>query len=219
MKMRRNKMRVERDLVSGASGAGRTNQKTRTRLAIVEACRDLIRSGADVSIPEVARVALVSEATVYRYFPDLASLANTALIDLWPNPAEALEPIAHTADPVERIAFAAETFLRRVLAYQGSVRAMIAATITDPGGQARRPGLRFAWISEALAPAEATLAQTDAEAFTRLKRDLAVVVSAEALFALTDLCGLSPDEAIMSAARLASTITAAALGSGSAPHR
>jgi hypothetical protein len=36
------------------------------------------------------------------------------------------------ADPVERIAFAAGYFLRRVLSYQGAVRAMISATITRP---------------------------------------------------------------------------------------
>src|SRR5262249_9460190 len=100
-------MPSERDLLPDANSPGRTNQKTRTRLAIIEACRDLIRTGADVSIPEVARVALVSEATVYRYFPDLASLVNTALVGLWPSPAEALAPIAHSKDPAKRIAFAA----------------------------------------------------------------------------------------------------------------
>jgi AcrR family transcriptional regulator len=189
-------------------GAGRVNQKTRTRLAIIEASRALIRSGGPVSIPEVARAALVSEATIYRYFPDLASLMNAALVGLWPSPADALAPIAQAVDPVERIAFATEVFLRHVLAYQGSVRAMIAATITQPGGPTTRPGFRFAWIDEALAPAGALL---DAEALTRLKLDLAVVVSAEALFVLTDLCGLSPDEAISSAARLAASITATAL--------
>lgn len=212
-------MPSERDLLPGASSPGRMNQKIRTSQAIIEACRGLIRTGSDVSIPEVARVALVSEATVYRYFPDLPSLVNTAIVGLWPSPAEALEPIAHFTDPVERIVFAAEIFLRRVLAYQGAVRTMIAATITQPGGPATRPKLRFAWIDEALAPAEATLAPTDAEVFTRLKRDLAVVVSAEALFTLTDLCGLSPDEAISSAARLAGTITAAALRDGSPKRR
>ena len=194
-----------------AHGAGRANQKTRTRLAIIEASRALIRPGASVSMPEVARAALVSEATIYRYFPDLASLMNAALVGLWPSPAEALAPISHVVDPVERIIFATAVFLRRVLAYQGSVRAMIAATITQPGGPTTRPGFRFAWIDEALAPAEALLQPEDAEAFTRLKRDLAVVVSAEALFVLIDLCGLSPDEAITHGARLAATVTAAAL--------
>lgn len=199
-------------------GAGRTNQKTRTRMAIVVACRALIRTGAVVTIPEVARLALVSEATVYRYFPDLASLVNEATIGLWPSPAEALEPVAGSTDPVERIAFAAEIFLRRVLAYQGAVRAMISATITRPEAAATRPGIRFAWIDEALAPAEATLAPADAEAFAQLKRNLAVVVSAEALFTLTDLCGLSPDDAIASAAQLATTITATAMCRDSAAH-
>jgi hypothetical protein len=49
------------------------------------------------------------------------------------------------------------------------------------------------------------------ETVAQLKRDLAVVMSAEALFTLTDLCGLSPDDAIASAVRTARTITAAAL--------
>jgi hypothetical protein len=43
-----------------------------------------------------------------------------------------------------------------------------------------------------------------------LKQDLAVVVSAEAFFVLTDLCGLAPDDAIRSAARTAATLTSAA---------
>jgi AcrR family transcriptional regulator len=197
--------------MSSDGSPGRTNQKTRTRMAIVDACRELIQAGADVSMPEIARRALVSEATAYRYFPDLASLVNEAIAGLWPSPAAALAPVAGSTDPVERIAFASEVFLRRVLAYQGSVRAMIAATITRPEVATTRPGLRFGWIEYALAPAEATLAPADADTFARLKRDLAVVVSAEALFILTDLCGLSPDDAITSAARLATSITAAAL--------
>ena len=45
---------------------------------------------------------------------------------------------------------------------------------------------------------------------TQLERDLAVVVSAEALFCLTDLCGLSLDDAIDSAVRTAKTLTQAA---------
>ena len=58
---------------------GRANQKARTRAAIVDACGDLVRSGAEVTMPEVARRALVSEATAYRYFPDLISLLREAL--------------------------------------------------------------------------------------------------------------------------------------------
>ena len=103
---------------------GRANQKRRTRTAIVAACREIIRSGGAVTMPEVAAAALVSEATAYRYFPDLVSLVNEALVGLWPSPAEALEPVADSRDPVARVAYACEFLLRRVLAYQGAVRAL-----------------------------------------------------------------------------------------------
>jgi AcrR family transcriptional regulator len=196
--------------VTGTSG--RTNQKARTRKAILDACRELARSGAEVTMPEVARVALVSEATAYRYFPDLVSLLQEALAGLWPDPAEALGPVAASADPVQRVAFACEFLLRGVQAYQGSVRAMISHTITVPDRAPARPGIRFGLIDQALSPFEGTgepgsLAPDD---MARLKLDLAVVVSAEALFVLTDLCGLSPDEAIASAVRTATTLTKAA---------
>jgi AcrR family transcriptional regulator len=192
-------------------GSGRTNQKIRTRMAIIDACRALIQTGVTVTMPDVAQRALVSEATAYRYFPDIVSLINEALAGLWPSPNEALPSMATSADPVERIAVASEFFLRRVLAYQGAVRTMIAATITRPESVAMRPGLRFAWIAYALAPVEASVAPADADALVRLKHDLAVVISPEALFTLTDLCGLSPDDAVLNLVRLATTITAAAL--------
>jgi AcrR family transcriptional regulator len=191
-------------------GSGRINQKKRTRMAIVNACREIIRSGAAVTMPEVARLALVSEATAYRYFPDLVSLLNEALAGVWPSPADALAPVADSRDPVKRIAFACEFLLRGVLAYQGGVRASISATIVRPEFARRRPGLRFGLIDEALAPLEDTLGTADPERLTQLKQDLAAVVSAEAFFSLTDLAGLSPDDAIASLVRTATAITKAA---------
>jgi AcrR family transcriptional regulator len=192
---------------------GRANQKTRTRRAIVDTCRELVRSGADVTMPEVAKRALVSEATAYRYFPDLVSLLRETIDGLWPSPAEALQPVAASRDPVERVTFACEFLLRGVLSYQGAVRAMMAGTITRPGLAGNRPGIRFALIDYALAPFE----HAPGLDLAQLKRDLAVVVSAETLFILTDLCGLSPDDAIVSAARTAATVTAAAFAQGDSP--
>jgi AcrR family transcriptional regulator len=193
----------------GASGErqGRERQKERTRRAIVDAARELTRSGAEVTMPRVAERALVSEATMYRYFPDLTSLIQETLAGLWPDPAAALAPVATSEDPAERVTFACEHLLRGVHAYEGSVRAAISHTITAPDTANARPGLRFGLIDHALAPFAASLAPA---AMTRLKLDLAVVVSAEAFFTLTDLCGLAPDDAIASAVRTATTLTRAA---------
>jgi AcrR family transcriptional regulator len=187
---------------------GRVNQKARTRMAIVAAARALTETGADVNMPAIATRALVSEATAYRYFPDLVSLLSEALDGVWPSPAVALEPVAHSADPVERIGFATEFLLRGVLRYQGAVRAMIAGTITRPQSAGMRPGQRFALMDEALAPVADGL---DAAVLERLKQDLAIVMSAEGLLVLTDLCGLSGDDAVAAAVRPARTITAAAV--------
>ncbi|ROQ94163.1 TetR family transcriptional regulator [Streptomyces sp. 2132.2] len=190
---------------------GRSNQKKRTRTAIVEAARELIGTGAEVTMPAIARAALVSDATAYRYFPDLPSLIGEALAGVWPAPADALRPVEGSRDPVERVAYACEFLLRGVLARQGAVRAMISATITRPEAASGRPGIRFGLIDEALVPLRGILGAADPEAFAQLKRDLAVVVSAEALFSLTDLCGLDSEAAVASAVRTARTLTEAAV--------
>jgi AcrR family transcriptional regulator len=191
--------------------AGRANQKQRTRAAIVAAARDLITGSAEVTMPTIARAALVSEATAYRYFPDLVSLLRETVDGTWPSPVEALASVEHSTDPVERIAVGTERLLRHVQAYQGAVRAMIAASVTRPESAGIRPGHRFGIIEHALAPLETSLGHQNPRAFRLLKQDLAIVVSAEALFTLTDLYRLSPDEAIASAVRAARTITAAAV--------
>ncbi|MFE9449911.1 TetR/AcrR family transcriptional regulator [Streptomyces sp. NPDC006739] len=198
-------------MATTSTDTGRSNQKKRTRAAIVEAARALIGTGDDLTMPAVARAALVSEATAYRYFPDLPSLISEALAGAWPAPADALRPVADSPDPVARVAFACEFLLRGILARQGSVRAMIAATVTRPETAATRPGIRFGLIDHALLPLADTLGATDPDAFAQLKRDLVVVVGAEALFTLTDLCGLDPEAAVTSAVRTAATLTEAAV--------
>jgi len=196
--------------MSTSADQGRVNQKRRTREAILAASRELIRSGSELSMPDVARSALVSEATAYRYFPDLPSLVHEALIGMWPDPAEALKHLDASMDPVERVACATEVLMRGVLSYEGAARAAIASSITRPDLARKRPGFRFGLIDEALAPlAGAKPPVGDAE-LMQLKRDLAMIISAESLFTLTDVCGLSPEEAIATAIHAASVITAAA---------
>jgi AcrR family transcriptional regulator len=176
----------------------------------VAAAREAIGAGAEVTMPVIAKRALVSEATAYRYFPDLASLLHAVLTASWDSPERAMAPVAHSEDPVERIGFATEVLLREVLAYQPAVRAMVAAAVTRPAA-VQRPGRRFSLIDEALRPLEDTMAVQQPARFAQLKRGLAVVLSAETLFTLIDLCGLTPELAIASAIETARSLTAAAI--------
>jgi AcrR family transcriptional regulator len=196
---------------AGSERVSHADRKRRTQAALIGACRDLIVSGGDVSMPIVAQAAGVSEATAYRHFPDLVSLVNEALADLWPAPAEALAPVAASTDPAARISFACEFLLRRVVAYEGSVRSVIAATITDPASVPNRPGFRFGLIDQALDPVIKPGSATAERGLAQLKQDLAAVISAEAFFTLTDLCRLSADDAIASLVRTSQTITRTAV--------
>jgi AcrR family transcriptional regulator len=194
-------------LVQDGLVSSRVNQKARTRTAIVRAVHDLAGSGAEITMPAVAKAALVSEATAYRYFPDLVTLLLEADQGTWADPADTLAPLADSSDPVERIGYAAEALMAGVLANESAVRAMIAGSISRPGVAARRPGHRFGLIDAALAPAAGRI---DPAALAQLRRDLAVVISADALFTLTDLCGLAAADAIASAVHTARTLAEAA---------
>ncbi|WP_428343115.1 TetR/AcrR family transcriptional regulator [Mycobacterium sp.] len=187
--------------------SGRRNQKQRTRTAILDAARSFVQSGAAPTMPAVAQKALVSEATAYRYFPDLAALIREALADVWPTAQDVMAPVSQHHDATRRIAFATEALMREVQAYEGAVRVMMSTTIARPADASLRPGRRFGLIDIALKPLTATL---DADALAQLRRDLAVVASAEAYFTLIDLCGLTPDEAIASAGRTATTLVRSA---------
>jgi AcrR family transcriptional regulator len=189
----------------------RDEQRARTRRALVDACRRLIPTGQPVTIPAVAAEAGVSDATAYRHFPDLVALVNEALGGLWPTPAEALRPVATSTDPIARLDFACDFLFRRILAYQGSVRAVIAATVIRPESVRARPGFRFGLIDQALDPVVSVPTDAARRRLAVLKQDLAAVVSAEALLSLTDLALLAPEDAIASLMRTARAVTAVAL--------
>src|SRR4051812_37864787 len=53
---------------------GRTNQKARTRGALVDAARKLMARGSTPTVEEAATEAAIARATAYRYFPDQRSL-------------------------------------------------------------------------------------------------------------------------------------------------
>jgi AcrR family transcriptional regulator len=176
------------------------NQKARTRAAIVAAARDLCVSGQPVGMAEVARTALVSEATAYRYFPDLASLLTEAMPALWPDPSEAEALLAGVTEPAERVAVVAEHLMRLLLRAAGAVRTMIALTVARPGAATPRPGLRFGLIEQALAPCAHRLPPAELD---RLRTDLALVISSDAFFGLVDLAGVDAEAAVRSVVRTA----------------
>lgn len=198
----------------------RVRQKQRTRAALITAARQLILDGARITMMGAATAVGVSEATAYRHFPDLPSLLREAFTGLWPDTPEDLARPGGYADVPERVAQATDFLLRNVVRMQGAVRAMIASTITREEVTFPRPGKQFGLIDLAVAPLERPPGAMEPGRLTQLKHDLAVIMSAEALFTLTDLAGLAPQDAIASVVHTARTITEAAMQSPApAPNR
>jgi AcrR family transcriptional regulator len=173
------------------SSTGRVRQKERTRRAIVDAARELVESGGEVTMPAVAAHAGVSEATAYRYFPDLVTLLRDSVADTWPAVEDLLgAELAGVEDVPERVALATRAFCTRTLRQERAVRALVAASLT--GASEERPAHRFEVIDHALAP------MPPGDERDALVLSLAVVISAESLFTLLDLCGLDPEAATAS---------------------
>ncbi|MCU1456443.1 MAG: regulatory protein TetR, partial [Actinomycetia bacterium] len=57
---------------------GRTQQKQRTRQALVNAAREQVARGLAPTVEESAEAASVSRATAYRYFPNQRALLAAA---------------------------------------------------------------------------------------------------------------------------------------------
>jgi AcrR family transcriptional regulator len=193
---------------------GLSNQMHRTRSAIIAAARELVDRGAEITMPAVAAEARVSEATAYRYFPDLISLLRVSVMtdDL----VATLQSATCGDDPVERVGQAAEILGRAVLRRQGAVRVLVASTIAKPATAKERPAHRFGLIEHALAPWIDKCGPAERAEIEQLVRGLAVVISAESLFALIDLCDLTPEAAITSMVTTARQLTAAAVAAAPA---
>jgi AcrR family transcriptional regulator len=173
--------------------AGRTSQKYRTRAALVTAARELVRQGVTPTVEETAGAAAISRTTAYRYFPNQRALLVAAHPE---TEADSLLPEDAPSDPEARLDAVVEAFTRLIVDTEPQQRTMLRLSLEpDPGRREPlllRQGRAIHWIEEALAPCRAQLSETD---LGRLVLAIRSAVGIEALVWLTDIAGLSRDEA------------------------
>lgn len=173
--------------------AGRSNQKRRTRKALLEAAARLARDGRKPSLDEVAAEALVSRATAYRYFPNVEQLLVEAALDVaMPDPAALFGPGA-PRDPVARLERLDETLDSLLAAHEPQFRMMLAHSMEGAlggDGLPARQNRRTPLIEAALDGADLTPVARD-----RLSKALAILIGTEAMVVFKDVLQLPPDEA------------------------
>ena len=176
---------------------GRSNQRKRTRQALLDAAARLMRAGANPTLEEIAEAALVSRATAYRYFSGAEPLLVEASLDLAMPGASTFDGISEQ-DPVERLIHADAAVAEMILANEAALRRMLIhslqrslgdeAAAALPGRQNRRTPL----IEAALKPLRHRL---DARQHARLCQALALVIGTESRIVFKDVLGLSDRDA------------------------
>lgn len=194
---------------------GRSNQKARTRAALLDAAVQLVREGRPPSIPEVAARALISVATAYRYFPsadDLWVEATYTALTYRAAVQHTLDVIdAAGADPLARIEACARSFgvamLEDEATYRWSAKAALdhwfAQVDTPPEDRAPlRQGRRREYIDAALEPFRGRLPD---DVLQRITNALIITVGTDAVLAVRDVGGLDGQDTLQTlgdAARL-----------------
>ena len=172
---------------------GRTSQKARTRAALVSAARELLGSGHTPTVEEAAEAASISRTTAYRYFPNQRALLDATFPEI---AASSLLPEPAPERPPARLEAVVEALANQVVEHEPELRAQLRISLEVDGDQPRelpfRKGRAIGWIEEALAPLRGRMPDAD---IRRLALAVRCVVGIEPLVWLTDVAGLSREEA------------------------
>jgi AcrR family transcriptional regulator len=183
--------------VPGPEASGRFRQKSRTRREITAAAIRLRDKGLPYTLDQVAEEAMVSRATVYRYFSSLSALnAELALAVRIQTAGELLagaEP-----DPLSRVLKVHRHLFELVRTHEAEFRAYLKGSMDHwertrgaPAGPLRE-GRRAQLLEGALAGLKGRLPAGDQE---KLVQSLCLLTFIEPYIVLKDIFALSDSEA------------------------
>jgi len=172
---------------------GRTNQKARTRDALIAAARHLLAEGATPTVEEAALEAAVGRTTAYRYFPNSRALLAATFPDF---EMDSLLGADSPEDPLARLEGVAKTLTHWCIEYEPEYRAQLRLALEgEPAGSESLPlrrGRRIGWIADALSPLEGGIPEPE---LRRLVLGIGATLGIEAFVWLTDMAGLSREGA------------------------
>ncbi|HET7269528.1 MAG TPA: TetR/AcrR family transcriptional regulator [Rubrobacter sp.] len=173
---------------------GRTNQKARTRDALISAARQLLARGVTPTLEEAAAEAAIGRTTAYRYFPNTRALLAATIPELEMDSLLGADP---PEDPLARLENVAETLTRRIVEHEPEYRTQLRLALEgEPAGGETLPlrrGRRIEWVEDALAPLQGRMPDPE---LRRLVYGIGATLGIEALVWLTDMGGLSREEAV-----------------------
>jgi AcrR family transcriptional regulator len=167
------------------AATGRSNQKARTRDALIAAARQVLSDGEPLSVQRVAEVAGISRTTAYRYFPNPEALALAAHPEIEHASLLGDRP---SEDVRERLDAVLTEHFRIIREWEPQLRAALATSLQAADRPVLRRGRAIGWIADALAPLSETHPAIDTRA---LAVRIRAVAGIESLVWLVDIAGIS----------------------------
>lgn len=187
--------------------SGRSNQKMRTRKALLAAARDLLDRNEEVTVAAAADAARISRSTAYRYFRDALVLTQEAVLDGGFATAEKVVP--QSGDVRERVHAVRRYLLEATRASEWRFRLFLARALETSvkGGpehaQELRGGRRLPMFELALEPVRKQLGP---RGFRTLVLTLSASSGVESYIALKDVCRLDGQQMERISAAIADAI-------------
>lgn len=182
-------------------------QKAPTRAALLQATRELMRDGRQVTVTTAAEAAGISKATAYRYYSDPQALVIEAMLDARVKPVE--EILGDATDPRERVQRVRRFLFQLARDQEREFRQFLASTMAlwltngDDPGVVLRGRRRLPMYQAALEPVADRLGPA---ALDRLVHMLAATSGMESYLPLKDICGLDPATADVTAEAITDAI-------------
>lgn len=177
---------------------GRTNQKLRTHVALVECAAQLVREGKTFTVAEVADRARIGRTTAYRYFPSVETLVVHATLFASTQVEKesidaALESKDTSEDRLRSVVEASDiTITDHDYLYRTMLRLSLNADNAGDDALPQRRGARKEVLESAIG---ALRGQLGAKRYEKVIAALSLFIGIESSVVLRDVCLLSVEKA------------------------
>lgn len=187
---------------------GRTQQKQRTRKALVDMAQRLVGEGQSPTVEAAAEAAGISRTTAYRYFKNQAELLAAAIPEVGKT---SLLPEDPPSSAEERLDLVVARIAKMLIERETQYRTMLRLSL-DPATPREslvlRQGRAIAWIEDALSPLRTRLSRKE---LRQLVLSIRSAIGIEAFVWLVDVAGLSRADAVRTLKWSARTLLRGAL--------
>ena len=167
--------------------SGRKNQKLKTRDQILKSTQDLMDSGDDFSLEDVAKKADISRATIYRYYSNVDILAAEAILDINTKSSEELVESVQDKDIRTAIMDIQDYYNDLTIDFEAGFRKYMSVILNGPASKSMRGARRKKTLLMIMEQKSPNLSTEEREKLANLAT---VLMGVEAFVVTKDVCGL-----------------------------